>query len=355
MNIRKSIGICVVVMGALGALGSLAADRAPAVEPVTDGQHDFDFNIGTWKSHIRRLLHPLSGSTEWTQLDGTVVVRPLWGGKGEIEEIEADGNRGHFEGLTLFLYDTHARQWGQYFANSRSGVLDSGVRGSFKGGRGEFYGQDSLNGKAILVRMVWTVTSPTEHHVEQSFSADGGKTWEPNFIGDLTATKETPKAPQEAADPDQHAFDWQLGNWTIHMQRMLRPLSNSETWTAYDGTVDVKKLWNGRANLAEIKAAGASGSLQFLSLRLYNPDSHQWMLYFAHDGSDAVNPPMYGGFKNGHGEFYDVEAVDGKSILARFVFDNVKADSGRDEQAFSRDGGRTWEVNWINRLRRSAD
>lgn len=353
LNICKRNGIVVALASAFLALPVLAAGRSHSSHSLGhDGQHDFDFNVGTWKTRIRILSQPLSGSTEWTRFDGTVVVRPLWGGKAEIEQIEADGTGGHFEGMTLFLYDTHAREWGQYFASSGGGVLDSGVRGSFRNGRGEFYGEDSVNGRAVLVRMVWTVTSPTEHHVEQSFSADGGKTWEPNFIGDLTATKDTPKVPREFSDPAQHDFDWQLGHWSIHMQRMLHPLSAAESWTTYDGRVDVMKLWNGRANLAEIAVSGPSGPLQFLSLRLYDPRSHQWTLHFAHAGSDAVSPPMYGSFKDGRGEFYDVEPVDGRSILARFVFDGIETGSSRDEQAFSEDGGRTWEVNWINSSRR---
>jgi hypothetical protein len=77
-----------------------------------DGQHDFDFNLGTWKTHIRRLLHPLSGSDEWVGLDGTVTVRKVWGGHAQLEEIEADRPTGHFEGLTLFLYNPEAHQWG---------------------------------------------------------------------------------------------------------------------------------------------------------------------------------------------------------------------------------------------------
>lgn len=356
MNFRKRIGIFAALTGAVLALAVATAEPAPFPHlPAHDGQHDFDFNIGTWQTHIRLLRHPLAGSTQWTRLDGTVVVRPLWGGKAEIEEIEADGAGGHFEGMTLFLYDTHARQWSQYFANSGTGALDSGVVGSFRNGRGEFYGQDSLkSGRAILVRMVWTVTSATRHHVEQSFSADGGRTWEPNFIADLSATKETPRVPRQFFDAAQHDFDWQFGHWAIHMQRMLHPLSGAGTWTPYDGRVDAMKLWNGRANLAQIAATGPSGSLQFLALRLYQPQSHQWALYFAHADSDVVSPPMYGDFERGRGEFYDVERLDGRSILARFVFDDISADSTRDEQAFSRDGGKTWQVNWINTLRRTA-
>jgi hypothetical protein len=201
----------------------------------------------------------------------------------------------------------------------------------------------------VLVRMVWDDITPTTHHVEQSFSADGGKTWEANFIGDLTATTETPKVPTAFADPAQHDFDWQLGTWNIHMRRMLHPLSTTETWTTYDGTVDVHKLWGGRANLAEIDTQGPSGRLQFLSLRLYDPNAHQWSLNFAHAGSYLVGtPPMHGQFQDGKGTFYAQDTLDGKAMLERFSFGDITAGKAQDQQAFSADGGMTWEVNWIN-------
>jgi len=235
-----------------------------------------------------------------------------------------------------------------YFANSADGALDTPSIGAFKDGRGEFYSQTTVDGKTVLVRMVWSDIKPAFHHVEQSYSADGGRTWESNFIADLTPTQEQPKVPAAFADPAGHDFDWQLGTWKIHMRRMLQPLSTAESWTTYDGTVDVRKVWGGRANLAEIDTQGPSGHLQFLSLRLYDPKAHQWTLNFAHAGSYLVGSPMHGQFHDGKGEFYDQSTLDGKVMLERFVFGDISAGAGQDQQAFSADGGRTWEVNWIN-------
>ena len=161
-------------------------------------------------------------------------------------------------------------------------------------------------------------------------------------------------APTEAkqSHDGQHDFDWQLGTWKIHMSRLQHPLSGSTTWTELDGTVAVRKVWDGRANLAEIVADGPSGHLEFLSMRLYDPQSHQWSLNFGSSNSGTLGVPMIGDFKNGRGEFYDQEAFNGRTILVRFVFETLTADSTRDEQAFSADGGKTWEVNWINRQTR---
>lgn len=161
-----------------------ATPASPPLNVPRDGQHDFDFNLGTWRTHIRRLLHPLSGSDEWVELDGAVTVRKVWGGHAQLEEIEADGSTGHFEGLTLFLYNPEAHQWGQYFANSAAGILNPPVIGEFKNGRGEFFDQETLGARAILVRFVISGITPALAHFEQSYSDDGGKTWELNWIAD---------------------------------------------------------------------------------------------------------------------------------------------------------------------------
>jgi len=154
-----------------------------------DGQHDFDFNLGHWNTHIKRLLKPLTGSSTWTELNGTVVIRKVWDGRAEIEEIEADGPSGHFEGMTLFLYNPQSHQWSLNFANSSDGTISVPAVGEFNDGRGEFDDQESYNGRTILVRVIWSDITPDSHRFEQSFSDDGGKTWEPNFTATLTRAK----------------------------------------------------------------------------------------------------------------------------------------------------------------------
>lgn len=333
---------------------AIAAPDAPAR---ADGSHDFDFNLGTWHTHIRRLKQPLSGQADWVEMRGTVTVNPIWNGKAQVEEIEADGAGGRFEGMTVFLYDPAHHQWRQYFADSDDGVLETPSVGRFTGKCGEFYSQELYQGRAVLVRGVWTVTSPDTHRYEQAYSDDGGKTWEANFIADLSRVKpgEAVTAMKPVGDePGQRDFDWQLGDWDIHMSRMEHPLSDRQTWTALDGSVRVRKLWNGRANLAEIDTKGASGHLEFLSLRLFDPKARQWSLNFVSSNSGVFGSPMIGAFANGRGDFYDQEPYDGKAIFARFSFLDLAKGSNRDEQAFSADHGKTWEVNWINTSKRMA-
>jgi hypothetical protein len=170
-----------------GAAGEAASPPAIAAR---DGQHDFDFNIGVWKTHIKRILEPLSGSADSIELNGTVTVRKVWDGRAQLEEIEADGPNGHWEGLTLFLYNPLAHQWSQTFANVRMGVLTPPLIGAFKDGRGELFSQDTVDGRSILVRGVWSEITPNSHHFEESYSDDGGKTWAPAFIATLSRQRE---------------------------------------------------------------------------------------------------------------------------------------------------------------------
>lgn len=317
-----------------------------------DGQHDFDFELGTWKIHLKRLLKPLTGSTTWVEFDGTIVTRKVWDGRANLEQFETDGPTGHIEGLTLRLYNPQSHQWSLYWANSKDGALQQPTIGEFKNGRGEFFDQETFNGRTIFVRYIWSEITPNSAHFEQSFSDDGGKTWEVNWITDQTRVNEEPaKANGAPATADrqngQGDFDFEFGSWKTHIRRLLHPLTGSNTWSDYDGTSVVRKAWEGRSNLGELEVANQSSHIEGLSLRLYNPQSHQWSIYWANSKDGSLGTSMVGKFKNGRGEFYDQEMFEGAAILVRFIFSDVTPASFRLEQAFSADGGKTWEPNWI--------
>ena len=136
---------------------SLGAQPAPQLR---DGQHDFDFEIGTWKTRLSRLLHPLTGSTTWVEYEGTTVVRKVWDGRANLVELEVEGPAGRIEGLSLRLYNPESRQWSLNFANSAGGTLSPPTIGEFKNGRGEFFSQETFNGRAIFVRFVISDITP---------------------------------------------------------------------------------------------------------------------------------------------------------------------------------------------------
>lgn len=316
-----------------------------------DEQHDFDFAIGTWKVHILHLQHPLTDSKTWTEFNGTVVVRKVWGGRSNLQEIEVDTPTGPIEELRLCLYNPQSHQWYLYMANSRDGVLSPPMIGEFKNGRGLFYDQEQFNGRAIFVRHAWSDITPNSYHWQQAFSKDGGKTWEPNWIVTVTREKHVAaKTGWRHAGTErggQRDFDFEIGTWKSHIRRLLHPLTGSAAWVRYEGTTVVRSVWNGRANLAELEAGGPAGHLELLSLRLFNPQSRQWSLNVANSSGGTLNAPTIGEFKNGRDEFIDQESFNGRTILVRFDISDITRNAVRFDQAFSDDGGKTWEVNWV--------
>jgi len=150
----------------------------------------------------------------------------------------------------------------------------------------------------------------------------------------------------------QHDFDFEFGAWKAHISRRLKPLTGSTTWVEYNGTSVVRRVWNGRANLGELEVSGPAGRIEGLSLRTYNSQSRQWNISWSNSADGTVGPPMIGEFKNGRGEFFNQESLDGRAIFVRFIFSDITANSFQIEQAFSDDGGKTWEANWIAKFSR---
>ena len=167
---------------------SIVAAQAVQVHDRHDrGQHDFDFYVGKWRLHNRRLVHPLTGSKEWVEFDGTSVARKLWDGRANVDEFEADSPSGHIEGMTVRLYNADTHEWSIYWASGKAGGFSMPPTvGHFTNGKGEFYDHEEIDGRPVLVRFVWTVQSPKECHWEQAFSTDDGKTWETNWTIDST-------------------------------------------------------------------------------------------------------------------------------------------------------------------------
>jgi hypothetical protein len=200
MNLRRHLRTCLVSCGlclAVRPQQAFAQSRADTsgasarrARAERDGQGDFDFEIGTWKTHLSRRLRPLTGSTTWVEYEGTTVVRKVWNGRANLVELVADGPAGHFEGLSLRLYNPQSRQWSLNFSNSSGGTLAVPMIGEFENGRGEFYDQETLNGRAIYVRFIISPITADSIRFEQSFSDDGGKTWEANWVAVDTRVKE---------------------------------------------------------------------------------------------------------------------------------------------------------------------
>jgi hypothetical protein len=181
-SIRSLLAVIIACATAPAMAHQTAASPPAAAE--RQGQQDFDFEMGTWTTRVRVLRNPLSGGTpDWAEYQGTSVVRPLLDGRANIVELSVAGPAGKIEGVSLRLYNPQSRQWSLNFASLRGGMLTAPVYGGFDGrGRGVFYGQDMLDGRAILVRFIIAPVSKTEARFEQAYSADGGVSWQSNWI-----------------------------------------------------------------------------------------------------------------------------------------------------------------------------
>jgi hypothetical protein len=188
--LKRAALLALIYCGIVGLSAAALAATDAAVHAISardgshDFAHDFDWEAGTWKTHVRRRLHPLSGSDAWAEYDGTSVISRIWGGKANLVQLEVDGPAGHLELASLRLYDPDTQRWSLNVASSRGGGLGVPTVGGFKDGRGEFYDDETFASKPIRVRFVISDVRPNSAHFEQAFSADGGKTWEINWIAD---------------------------------------------------------------------------------------------------------------------------------------------------------------------------
>jgi len=203
-NKRRQIPIFIVLaaaaslcrplpVSAQAAAGSPAgASNSATAASQRDGQHDFDPLIGNWKATLKRLVHPLSGDKTWVEFEGTQITKSIWGGRACMDEFSVHSAAANIDvdGLTVRLYNPASHQWSIYWANAKKGVFDQPPTvGKWENGRGEFYDSELFEGRSIIVRYVWSDVTPNSAHFEQSFSEDGGKTWEPNWISQITRMK----------------------------------------------------------------------------------------------------------------------------------------------------------------------
>jgi hypothetical protein len=184
MIMLRAIALGIAVAGAAVPATAYQGTGGSPSAAQRDGQRDFDWEIGTWTTSVRVLRNPLSGQApSWAEYQGTSTVRPLLDGRANFVELSVAGPAGKIEGGALRLYNPRARQWGIHYASLSNGLLTAPVYGSFDAqGRGVFTGQDMLEGRAILVRFVITRVSNDEAKFEQAYSADGGASWEMNWI-----------------------------------------------------------------------------------------------------------------------------------------------------------------------------
>ena len=161
-------------------LATQTVEPGPAV-------HDFDFYMGKWHVHHRRLKERLAGSDEWQEFEGTSEAWPILGGAGNIDDNVLELPAGTYRAISLRSFDPKTQNWSIWWLDGRNpGQLDPPVVGGFTNGVGTFLAEDTFNGRPILVRFLWSDITAQTCRWEQAFSTDGGETWEVNWVMEST-------------------------------------------------------------------------------------------------------------------------------------------------------------------------
>jgi hypothetical protein len=320
----------------------------------TPGLHDFDFLMGEWRVHHRRIQ---SDTQQWVEFDGTASHRDLGDGWANIDEYQLNAPRGVYRALALRAYDTHSSEWSIRWLDGRypSGPLGPPVKGRFQNGVGTFYNDYISDGKPMRVRFIWSDITPVSARWEQAISADSGMTWETNWIMTFQhvasdTTSRSPSAPTASHSGD---FDFLLGDWRVR-HRYLRVTPGGNAWAEAKGTCRHQNVMQGLANIDEFVIAAATESHAAIALRSYDTAANRWSIWWI-DGrnpSTGLDPPVRGRFENGVGTFFGDQEASGRRARVRFVWSRITTTSARWEQAYSFDEGQSWETNWIMEFQR---
>jgi hypothetical protein len=342
----------------------------------TSSQNDFDFFEGKWKIQHRKLKRRLSNSTEWIEYEGTNEDFKILNGIGHTNNNRATLDGKPVEGVSLTLFNPQTKLWSIYWASSRDGILSSTpIVGSFENKIGRFYAKEIFNNKPVIVMAQWDKTNPDRAIWSQAFSIDNGKTWEWNWY--MTQTRvveneeeqkrklltfdnaiEIPKLTFDekgelilTASPtsSQHDFDFLTGKWKMYHRKLKSRLSSNNDWIDLESMDEnYGSILNGIGNTDLYKAVFDGKHFEGFTLRLFNPQTRLWSLYWVASNSGVLDPPVVGSFENNIGHFFCKDTFNGKSIIVLFRWDKRDKEHPVWSQAFSPDNGKTWEWNWIN-------
>lgn len=162
----------------------------------------------------------------------------------------------------------------------------------------------------------------------------------------------TPLIPPSEGPAEAAGFDFLIGDWKVLHRQLKRRLAGSTEWTEFPGTLSVAKILGGLGNIDENVLDKPDGRYWGTSLRLFNPATGDWSIYWMDSRSPSLDTPVVGRFADGKGVFTSDETFEGKPIKLRFTYTPVSAGEARWEQAFSPDNGGSWETNWTMRFTR---
>ena len=304
---------------------------------------DFDFLTGHFDVLHRQLVKPLSGGVgsggdEWTEYAGTCSARTHFDGAISIDEMQFPDKYG----MSLRLFDPVEKEWSVYWVSSTTYEVGPPVRGRWSDGSCWLVGEDEYDGRPVLASYAWSDVTETTAHWEQSFSVDGGETWELNWTMDFTR-RDTPP-PRPAVPKVTGDFDFLVGEWDMHNRRRRPALGEPAEWYELESTMKVWSYFDGAISFDE----GWFPSLGFrgATFRVYNPFKHTWSIHWINSQRGVLETPVIGSFgADGIGIFEAPDVWEGQEIDVRFRW-TPGAEQASWEQSFSTDGGQTWVPNW---------
>lgn len=355
---RRRLIETMILAGGAVTLGMAARGQSPAIESADAHRRDWQWLVGNWDVWHRRLKERLAGSDDWAEFGGRSACWLTLGGLGTIDDNILDLPGGEYRGFGIRAFDPETRQWAIWWVDGRNPThIEPPVVGRFDGDEGVFTGRDIFRGRDIDVRFRWHDIHGARPNWDQGFSTDGGATWEINWRNYFTRTAATPTPLPLLAEkaPNAGDFAFLAGKWKVRHRRLKRRLAGSRDWIDFDGTLVNWPVLGGRGNVGDNVMNFPGAPFRGVGIRALDPVTGEWLSWWLDGRSPAaIAPPVRGGFAGGVGTFIGDDQFEGRPIRTRVLWSRITAISARWEQAFSTDGGQSWETNWISDFERTA-
>lgn len=348
------------MIAGLGGAGLVLPAVARGVLWEVDRRGDWAWLEGNWKVEHRRLRRRLVRDNHWDRFAGTSAVWMTLGGLGTIDDNILHLPGGDYRAVGIRAYDPASDRWSIWWLDGRNPTrIDPPVTGRFHGDSGTFSGSDLFEGRPIDVRFRWRGIRSSRPHWQQSFSPDDGASWEMNWENFFTRTAATPTPlpllPQgdAARAPDDWGF--LAGRWTVRHRKLRKRLIGSREWDEFSGTFVNWPTLGGNGNVGDNLMNAPGGAFRGVGFRAWDPATREWLSWWL-DGRDPrkIGTPLRGRFVDGVGTYFSDDEHEGRPVRARVTWSRITGTTARWEQAFSADGGDSWEVNWVSDFTRMA-
>lgn len=171
----------------------------------------------------------------------------------------------------------------------------------------------------------------------------------------MSGDRQSETKARAAVASSKHDFDFLLGSWTVQHRRLKHRLVHSSEWETFSGTCRTWPVLDGHGDIDDNVLEAPAGTYRAVTLRSFDSHTKSWSIWWL-DGRHPheLDPPVVGGFHNGVGTFFANDTFNGRPMVVRYLWSDITPDSAKWQQAFSDDGGKTWETNWIMQFHRSA-